>query len=126
MSDRGDIATGEQAAHAEVKKGITSRIDSALSDLTKQEAALLAGIGGGSAAVIKVIMVLLAIPDVTWSKIVAALLAIGLAISLIWSIWKIISNSLSERPAIRKQYADEEIAEDARYTRAMERILAMP
>jgi len=126
MSDKSDIAKGEQTVHSNTKTQITSRLDTALGDNTKNELALLGALGTGSAAILKIIATLLAIPDITWTKIAAALLALALALGLMWSIYKIVSSSIDERSAIRETYRKEEEDEDKRYKDQMEKILASP
>lgn len=123
MSDKADIAKGEQTVHDTAKKQITTRLDTALSANTSNELALIGALGTGSAAILKVIAVLLAIPDVTWSKIAAALVAIALTLGLMWSIWKIVTSSLDEKSALRQAARDEEDKENARYNELMKVIL---
>jgi hypothetical protein len=123
MGDKADIAKGEQGVHDTAKKQITERLDKSLSANTSNEIALIGALGTGSAAILKIIAVLLGIPDVTWSKVAAALVAIGLALSLIYALWRIISSSLDEKTAIREKAQNEEDRENARYNELMKAIL---
>jgi uncharacterized membrane protein len=123
MADKNDIIRGEQQNHDAQKARILDGEKERIRAVAKQEDisdtlidTIIAGIIGA--------LVALLVPDITISKLLLILLALGVGVLAAYAIAKAILNgSLNEFHRISNDAADAEAAEDKRYREILELLL---